>query len=188
MKFSQIEIKELLISTVALALMFSRFNLDVLPITLFVVIFAFASHEVLGHKLFAQHYGFDAEFRMWPSGIILGLLMALMGGFVFAAPGAVMISPISKKFAFSVGKMNIQQYGLIAASGPMVNIAIGLIMFGALFYYPFDILALTARISFFLALFNMIPFGPLDGEKVMKWSWKVWGLISGIALIGYLIL
>ncbi|MBR9682421.1 MAG: hypothetical protein GOV02_01985 [Candidatus Aenigmarchaeota archaeon] len=188
MKFSQREIKELLISTLALAVMFSRFNIDVFPITLFVVVLVFASHEILGHKLFAQHYGFDAEYRMWSSGIILGLLMALMGGFVFAAPGAVMISPISKKFAFTVGKMTKQQYGLIAASGAMVNIVIGLTMIGALYYYPLEILALTARVSFFLALFNMIPFGPLDGEKVMKWSWKVWGLITGIALIGYFIL
>lgn len=188
MRFTQTEIRDLLLSTLALALMFSRFSLELFPITLFVVIFVFASHEILGHKLFAQHYGFDAEYRMWPSGIALGLLLAVMGGFVFAAPGAVMISPISKKFAFAVGRMSKQQYGLIAASGAMVNVAIGFLMIGALFYYPLEILALTAKISFFLALFNMIPFGPLDGEKVMKWSWKAWGLISGIALIGYIIL
>ena len=46
MRFSDIEIRDLLISTVALALMFSRFNLDVFPVTLFVVIFVFAAHEI----------------------------------------------------------------------------------------------------------------------------------------------
>jgi len=188
MRFSNTEIKELLISTVALALMFSRFNIEALPVTLFVVVVVFASHEILGHKLFAQHYGFDAEYRMWKGGILLGLMMAALGGFVFAAPGAVMISPISRKFAFSVGRMSRDQYGIVSAAGPVVNIIIGFLLFGVLFYYPHEILALGARVSFFLALFNMIPFGPLDGEKVMKWNWKAWGLITLIALTGYFIL
>lgn len=188
MRFSEKEIKDLLISTIALALMFSRFDFDVFPITLFVVIVVFASHEILGHKLFAQYYGFDAEYRMWKTGLMFGLVMALMGGFVFAAPGAVMIFPFAKKFAFTVRRMTKKEYGIISAAGPMVNIAIGFLMMGVLYYYPIEILSLTAYVSFFLAMFNMIPFGPLDGKKIMNWNWKVWGLITGLAVIGFSIL
>ena len=147
MRFSEREIKELLISTVALAFMFSGFNIDLLPITLFVVVVAFASHEVLGHKLFAQHYGFDAEYRMWPMGIGLGLITALLGGIIFAAPGAVMISPFSKKFAFNVRRMSRKEYGIIAAAGPLVNMGLGFLLLGTILYYPEPILALAAKIS-----------------------------------------
>ena len=188
MRFSEVEIKEFLISVLALALMFGRFNLEVLPMMLFVILVVFGAHEILGHKLFAQRYGFDAEYRMWRIGIFLGLVSGLLGGIVFAAPGAVMISPFSKKFAFTVRRMTSKEYGIISAAGPAVNIAIGFLLLGVIYFYPLEILALTARISFFLAMFNMIPFGPLDGKKVMKWSWKIWGLIFGLGLVGYAIL
>jgi Zn-dependent protease len=33
---------------------------------------------------------------------------------------------------------------------------------------------LGARINTWLALFNLIPFGPLDGAKILKWSKGIW--------------
>ena len=42
----------------------------------------------------------------------------------------------------------------------------------------------SSRINFFLALFNLLPLGPLDGAKVFTWDPKVWVLMMGIAAIG----
>src|SRR3989344_3439619 len=50
----------------------------------------FLLHE-LGHKLVAQYYRCFAEFRSFDQMLILAVLMSFFG-FVFAAPGAVMIS------------------------------------------------------------------------------------------------
>jgi Zn-dependent protease len=33
------------------------------------------------------------------------------------------------------------------------------------------------RINVFIALFNLLPFPPLDGSKVIEWDKKLWGLL-----------
>jgi len=187
MKFTKREIRDLLISTVVIALVFSAFDISLLLPTLFVVFAVFVSHEVLGHKLVAQHYDCEAEYRMWPLGLGLGLLTGLIGGFVFVAPGAVYISPyIRKRFAFTVARLSKKQFGLIAAAGPIVNIAIAFaLMAVSYFIFPWYIFTLTAQISFFLALFNLIPFPPLDGQKIIRWDWKIWLILLASSVIGY---
>jgi Zn-dependent protease len=52
--------------------------------------------------------------------------------------------------------------------------------------YPSLVFSLGARINTWLALFNLIPFGPLDGAKIMSWDKKVW-LVAIIITIGLFI-
>ncbi|MEC9090113.1 MAG: hypothetical protein VYC11_01970 [Candidatus Thermoplasmatota archaeon] len=128
---------------------------------------AFLLHE-MAHKFLARHYGCWAEFRADPAGLKTGILIAAILGFVFMAPGAVM----------GAGNISREQNGKIALAGPISNLvlyAVGLVMGGLL-------LGLNdgAIISSFvqawlwgnsiLAAFNMIPWGPLDGLKVKRWS------------------
>ncbi len=190
MKFTKKELRDLAISILVLALAFSAFNIDMLLATIFVMIAVFASHEILGHKLVAQYFECDATYKMWPLGLGLGLVTALLGGFIFAAPGAVYISPVvRKKFAFTVARLSKKQFGLIAAAGPFVNIVIGfLLMLINNFVYAWDIFVLTAQVSFILALFNMIPFPPLDGQKVIRWDWRPWLLLLASGIAGYILL
>ena len=75
----------------------------------------FLLHE-LGHKITAQRYGCFAEFRSFDNMLIMALVMSFFG-FVFAAPGAVMIS----------GRINSRKNGIISAAGPLVNIGLALI-------------------------------------------------------------
>jgi Zn-dependent protease len=181
--FSKNEIKDLLISVLALALIFSSFQIDLIPMTLFVVILVFFSHE-LGHKFLAQHYGLAAEYRMWLWGIILGLIVAILpGGFVFVAPGAVYISH-RREFAFQVSRLTRRQYGLINFIGPLINIIVGVAMITLNFFVPLELFILTARVSLFLAMFNLIPIPPLDGSKIFAWDRRLWGLAFAISLIG----
>jgi Zn-dependent protease len=32
-----------------------------------------------------------------------------------------------------------------------------------------------------LALINLLPYGMLDGAKVLQWNWKVWLIVAAIA-------
>ena len=155
--FSRKEIKDLFISVLVLSLAFSSFNLGALPVTIFIVMAVFISHE-LSHKFLAQHYGFEAEYRMWTFGILLGLISALLpGGIMFAAPGAVYITPYKRKFAFRVARLSRRQHGLINLVGPLTNIVIGMGMILTSFFFPLELFALTARVSFFLALSKHTP-------------------------------
>ena len=49
---------------------------------------------------------------------------------------------------------------------------------------PFPFFELVAFLNLILAAFNMLPIGPLDGRKVMRWSWVwflgVWAMIVGL--------
>jgi Zn-dependent protease len=182
--FSRIEVRDILLAWVALGFAFSLsfvsrgtlFGGGIDPsafITFFGIALVtvgpgFVFHE-LSHKFVAQRYGFWAEFRMWPQGLLLALLTSLLG-FIFAAPGATYISG-----------MNISQpeNGKISLAGPLTNLVIAL-LFLPLVLYTGGFLNIVGRlgsqINVFLALFNLLPIGPLDGSKVIRWNVPLWAL------------
>ena len=183
MQFSQREIRDIAISTVVLAFAFG--GVDNFFLALFVVGVGFLAHELIGHKLFAQRLGAEAEYRMWPMGLLLAIIGSFVG-FVFAAPGAVYFSPVVRgKFAFTVHRFTDADVGKVALAGPAVNIALGFAFFALSFVWLPDIFNYAAYISFFMAFFNLIPFPPLDGSKVFKWSRLIWGFSIAVAAAGY---
>jgi Zn-dependent protease len=137
-------------------------------ISLFTAGLGFLLHE-LGHKFVAQHYGCAAEFRAMDQMLYFAVGLALIVGFLFAAPGAVMIS----------GNITRKENGIISAAGPLVNYALALIFMGLSVYVP--ALQLGFWINLWLGLFNMIPFGMFDGKKILYWNRYVW---LGMVLFG----
>ena len=143
------------------------------------VMTGFLLHE-LAHKWMAQKYGCWAEYRGNRNGLLLALLMGAVG-FLIAAPGAVMVA----------GHVTNRQHGHIAAVGPLTNIALAL---AALPFYLLlanaagplgwagDLARFLVIINIILGGFNMIPFPPLDGSKIMAWSNAAWGGIVGAIL------
>ena len=121
----------------------------------------FLFHE-LGHKFAAQHYGCEAEFRAFDQMLYLALGLAATIGFIFAAPGAVMIA----------GRVTLRENGIISISGPAVNFVLALIFLGLSVYLP--ILFIGYLINTWLGLFNLLPFGNFDGKKILNWSKAVW--------------
>lgn len=132
------------------------------------VITAFALHEI-GHKFAAIHFGYWAEFNYFMPGLLLALFMSMVG-FLFAAPGAVVIH----------GYPTRRENGIIAAAGPSVNLALGIFFFS--FYAGLQSFAPTlafifnyvAAINILIGAFNMIPLPPLDGSKIVSWSLPVY--------------
>jgi Zn-dependent protease len=136
----------------------------------------------------AQKYGCFAEYRIWPLGIALTLLSSFTG-FIFAAPGAVYISPYTrKKFAFSVAHLTKKEYGKISLSGPLTNIIVGTTSLSLYFLYHLSLFSIISEISFFLAFFNLLPLFPLDGSKIIAWNMKIWLSVFLISLIGVIFL
>ena len=149
-----------------------------LPLAFAAVMTGFLLHE-LAHKWMAQQYGCWAEYRGNKNGLYFALAMSAFG-FLLAAPGAVMVS----------GRITDRQNGIIAAVGPLTNIAIAIValpiyIFTAGLDWPISLLGELARfiivINLILGGFNMIPVQPLDGSKVIMWSKPAYlGIITAI--------
>ncbi len=182
--FSPREVKEILMAVAVLAFVFSypevMGNPDLLLFSLLSVGIAFLGHE-LSHKFAAQRYGYFAEFRLWPFGLLLALVFAVVLGIVFAAPGAVVFGSLGFR------RPRKREVGRIAAAGPLFNISAILIFLALHAFTGLGILRYAAGINAWLAIFNMLPFAPLDGEKVMKWDLRVWFLIVILAAVGLLL-
>lgn len=177
-KFSQVELQHIAISIIVLslafAIVFSGRTYDVAVFTLYflvslvAVVTGFAFHE-FAHKILAQKYGCWAEFRMYPFGLLFALVTAFFG-FVFAAPGAVMVS----------GYMTQEQNGRISVAGPLTNATVSGAFLAIAFAFVFVLPEwawvpwFIAFINIFLAGFNLIPFPPFDGSKVISWSLPIW--------------
>lgn len=136
-------------------------------------------HE-LAHRVVARSFGADAYFVANDGMLVMSVILALAAGFLFAAPGAV----------WHRGATSSRQLGLIAVAGPMVNIVLALLFAAGLFVaqaVPLPaILGTGLQIGFLvnalLAVFNMLPFGPLDGAKVLAWNGLFFGVVIAAAV------
>ncbi len=137
----------------------------------------FIVHEV-SHKISAQRRGYAAEFRMAPLGLLLSVVTAFFG-FLMAAPGATMVS----------GMADVRDWGRTSLAGPASNLISGGLLFGAAFLVArsavvplaVPILLFLALINGYFAAFNLLPLGPLDGAKVLRWSTGVWGAAFSVS-------
>jgi Zn-dependent protease len=185
--FSNIELRDLLISVLVLSFaFFQAFQVDFLT-ALVIVTLAFVLHE-MSHRYLARKYGCFAEYRMWPLGILLALLSSFTG-IIFAAPGAVYISPYSrenkgKRFAFSVAHLTKREYGKISIAGPLTNIFVGSVSLILSIFYHLELFSIVSNISFFLGFFNLLPFFPLDGSKIFGWDRRIWLAVFAASIVG----
>lgn len=199
-RFSGTELRHILLAVLVLVFAFGLWRggglaasasrlLSSLIVAAVAVPTGFLLHEV-GHKVAAQSYGHWAEFRAYTYGLILAVVTALLG-FLFAAPGAVRIA----------GPVTRRESGRISLAGPLVNLVVGagfLAGWFALLSLGLDaaivgtlgaveLLEGVALINLLLGAFNMIPFPPLDGSKVVRWDLRAYGVVLA-ALVGLLLL
>lgn len=193
-RFSSTELRDILVSVVVLSLAFTimyRNNgfvtgflmaygdgavyAGLFGMSLALVTISFLFHE-FGHKFAAQKAGLWSEYRMYPMGLVLALIMSMFG-FLFAAPGAVCIA----------GNMSRETNGKVSMAGPVVNIAFAaialiccMIFNGSWLVVPFY---LMASLNAFLSVFNLLPIGPLDGSKIMFWNKGAWAAMIGVAAV-----
>jgi Zn-dependent protease len=181
-RFSPTEIRHIaigviLVSGVGLSFFAPRVFSNWLAIAAAVFFFTagFIVHE-LTHKAMAQRYGMWAEFRLDKFGAVLTLLSAV-SPLKIIAPGAVVIA----------GNTTRDRVGRTAAAGPTTNILIASLLLGlAEALHPtglFEALLAGSAINAFMALFNLIPFGVLDGLKVFRWNRQVWSVLLALAVL-----
>ena len=183
--FTKEEVRDLLISSLVLAFIFTLTNLTVQTyiIGFLIIVPIFVFHE-LAHKFVAQKRGYTAHYVLWPTGAILSVILSLLsfGRFIFAALGSVMISNrYSSRVGFRHMFLAREDMGVIAIAGPLTNFLMAAI--GFLFAPVSNLFVSFAQLNIIVGLFNLIPFPPLDGEKIFAWSWRIWLVITIIGAI-----
>ena len=193
MRFSRIEIKDLLIAwlmiSLAFAILFSG-GISILTSVSFSFIIAFAIsaltvgigflfHELM-HKFIAQKYGLWAEFHASYHMLFLAILFSFFG-FIIAAPGAVIIK----------GPVTREKNGKISLAGPLTNIVLAIIfIIPLLLLRPEGVLEMFLgfglTINSLLALFNLIPVIPFDGRKIYSWNKPIYFISVIFALLLFL--
>ena len=136
---------------------------------------SFLIHE-MSHKFTAQKSGLWAEFRLTTWGAVLTLI-SVFTPFRLISPGAVMIA----------GPARLDEIGKISIAGPATNISLSLIFLGAAYTpvsLPYYVLFMwIAYFNAFIAVFNLIPFGILDGYKIFSWNKLVWALAFAMSAV-----
>ncbi|MEM5801826.1 MAG: site-2 protease family protein [Candidatus Aenigmatarchaeota archaeon] len=183
--FEKNEIRDIIVALIALTIIFSYphafSRVDLILLYLIAVIIGFLFHE-LAHKFTAKKFGCHAQFKVWPFGLVLGLLTAIItfGRFKFAAPGAVVIFPFRfGRWGYRAVRLTLKESGIISAAGPAVNIAFALLFT----LIPLTYADFLSLINSWLAFFNLLPVPPLDGSKIVAWKPWLWFLMILIAFL-----
>jgi Zn-dependent protease len=143
-----------------------------------IMLASFLTHE-FGHKIIAQKRGLWAEFRLTTFGAVLTFASVFLP-IRMIAPGAMMISGSLR------GKDDLVK---ISIAGPITNLIYSVVFIGLAFLLPIPLnwglmLLFAAYINAFMAVFNLVPFGVLDGYKIFSSNKKLWVLafVPSVAL------
>ena len=140
---------------------------DLMAVFAFLMTASFLTHEI-AHKVTAQKKGMWAEFRLTTWGAVFTLISVFLP-IKMIAPGAMMIGG-SVPSAKDILKISI--------AGPITNIIFAGALLGLAFALPPSsfvlMLFFAVYINAFMAVFNLIPVGILDGFKIFSVNKKIW--------------
>ncbi len=199
-RFSPREMFELAITIIIVAFIFSYDDKQPVFSTAYwvanflkmilIVAIAIILHEV-GHKAAALYIGMRAEYQMWPTGLLIGILATFItnGKWYIVLPGGLLLHHMSvlRIGHFRYG-MNYFTQGLLAAAGPLMNLLLAtffktLSIFG-IFPVFFDLMTF---INLYYAVFTMLPLPRLDGLHLFFASRLNYVFFFG-SLVGYIVL
>jgi Zn-dependent protease len=130
-------------------------------------------HE-LSHKAIGLGFGKPARFSAFHVLNLVSVGVAYITGFLFLLPGAVKYRAVTERVR-----------GIVAAAGPVSNVVLALIFLVLGGQFP-EISRIGVLLNTILAGFNMLPVPPLDGSKIIGWSWGAYFFIAGfVASFGY---
>lgn len=145
-----------------------------------------------GMKLAALQQGFRAEYRMWPQGLAMGVIIALLtkGRFFLLLPGGLVLHHmmILRLGKFRYGLNTVAQ-GVIAAAGPVANLILAtaaLALSAQLNILP-GFFSQVAAINLWFLIYQLLPIPKLNGIHIFFMSRLAYVFIFA-TLLGYVLL
>ncbi|MFW6450521.1 MAG: hypothetical protein ACOCZ6_05700 [Nanoarchaeota archaeon] len=144
-------------------------------------------------KIFALQQGFTSEFRGWPTGLIVTIIIVLLskGNLYVLLPGGMVLYHMT---ILRIGKFrhgeNVVARGMIAASGPAANLVLGTIgvMFASQLGIMPEFFGYFRNVNFWIMLYSLLPIPRMDGIHLFFMSRLTYVFIFSTGLAYFLLL
>jgi len=191
--FTGTEIRDIIVSILIVSVIFWIYVFafpDIVGffVSLVIVFFSFFCHEI-SHEFVAKKLGCMATYRIWPLGLLLGIMsifFGLIGLKRYFIPimivGCVEIMPYRfGRWGFKVVKLSARDIGIISLAGTGLNV------FFAVFFklFPGSIFHNLSYFNGLFALLNLIPIPPLDGSKIFMWKMWLWLFLMFVSVLSF---
>ena len=160
-------------------------------VVFFMVAVVFFTYD-LSQKIMALKIGYRAEFRAWPTGLIIGLVFTLLssGKWYVVLPGGIMLYHMA---TLRIGKfrygLNIGTQGWLSFTGPLALLVLGtffVAMSKQLHIMP-SFFNEFAKITFVFMIYQLLPIPKLNGLNIFFWSRMTYIFIFS-TLLAYVVL
>ncbi|HOX34820.1 MAG TPA: hypothetical protein PLO06_03900 [Methanoregulaceae archaeon] len=157
------------------------FDADTFAIFFIVSGIGVAVHE-MAHRYVAARYQGISEFKFWDLGSVIMLATGGLFGLVFAKPYRTVIS--------NSAALDKKALGIIMLAGPIISVVLALAFLALI---PLGGLPATVgeagfSVNLLSAVYGMMPFIPMDGDKVRKWSLWAWLAVFVPVLVFYFLI
>jgi Zn-dependent protease len=124
----------------------------------------------LGHRMVARKLEIEGQYKFWGLGTFTMLLTSWLFGMAFAQPG---------RYVFSDPEdIDNRDMAFVTLAGPAVS------MLFAILFLPFALIGGVAgqiavagfTMNLMTAVYNLMPFSPMDGKIIYEWSRLFWML------------
>jgi Zn-dependent protease len=123
----------------------------------------------LGHRMIAQKLEIKGHYKFWGWGTLTMLLTSWLFGMAFSQPG---------RYVFDDEGIDNRDIAFVTLAGPAIS------MLFAILFLPFALIGGVAGqiavagfiMNLMTAVFNLMPFSPMDGKVIYDWSRLFWML------------
>jgi Zn-dependent protease len=157
--------------------------LDPTTFSIFFIVsgFGIAIHE-MAHRFVASRNKGISEFKFWELGTVIMLVTGALFGLVFAKPYRTVIS--------NAATLEKRSLGIIMLAGPVISVVLALLFLtliplGGIYS---DIGTAGFSVNLLSAVYAMMPFNPMDGEKIYSWSHARWAVVFVPLFLFYLLI
>ena len=149
--------------------------------------------QIFVQKVFAVYHGYKMEFRAWPVGLVLGVIVTFItrGNFPLMLVGGPTVMHLSR---LRVGEfrygLNTLQTAVSAFFGPLANIVVAMFLKAVIWQIMGIQWAWLDEFFIFsmaFAVYSMLPIPPLSGILVY-YGLKLLYIFGFAAMLGYILL